>query len=124
VTYFPHKTLVYSAASRALPYDKSNTVHIVLINYILHQVAHAPFTKQRVSIIVDAHLLAEIDKLTDNRSAAFEEAPCVCGAQKIEEQLRQFYQNRSQADIQEEEEGAVCSRANGRNFGGRRSLTQ
>jgi len=25
-------------------------------------------------------------------------------AQKIEEQLRQFYQNRSQADIQEEEE--------------------
>jgi len=65
--------------------------------------------KQRVSIIVDAHLLAEIDKLTDNRSAAFEEALRLWRAQKIEEQLRQFYQNRSQADM-EEEEGAVCSR--------------
>jgi len=53
----------------------------VICSYCFNQlyssipVAHAPlFTKQRVSIIVDAHLLAEIDKLTDNRSAAFEEA--------------------------------------------------
>lgn len=62
--------------------------------------------KQRVSVTVDARLLAEIDKLTENRSAAFEEALRLWRAKKIEEQLRQFYQNRSQADIQEEEEWA------------------
>lgn len=62
--------------------------------------------KQRVSVTVDSQLLAEIDKLTENRSAAFEEALRLWRAKKIEEQLRQFYQNRSQADIQEEEEWA------------------
>lgn len=63
--------------------------------------------KQRVSITVDAQLLAEIDKLTENRSAAFEEALRLWRAKKIEEQLRQFYQNRSQADIEEEQEWAL-----------------
>lgn len=62
--------------------------------------------KQQVSVTVDSQLLAEIDKLTENRSAAFEEALRLWRAQKIEEQLRQFYQNRSQANIQEEEEWA------------------
>ncbi len=62
--------------------------------------------KQRVSITVDAQLLAEIDKLTENRSAAFEEALHLWRAKKIEEQLRQFYQNRSQANIEFEEEWA------------------
>jgi len=63
--------------------------------------------KQRVSITVDAQLLAEIDKLTENRSAAFEEALRLWRAKKIEEQLRQFYQTRSQADIEEEQEWAL-----------------
>ncbi len=62
--------------------------------------------KQRVSITVDSQLLVEIDKLTDNHSAAFEEALRLWRAKKIEEQLRQFYQNRSQADIEEEQEWA------------------
>lgn len=62
--------------------------------------------KQRVSVTVDSQLLAEIDKLTENRSAAFEEALRLWRAKKIEDQLRQFYQNRSQANIQEEEEWA------------------
>ena len=52
------------------------------------------------------HVLAEIDKLTDNPSAAFEEALRLWRAKKIEEQLKQFYQNRSQADIKEEQEWA------------------
>lgn len=62
--------------------------------------------KQRVSVTVDSKLLIEIDKLTENRSAAFEEALRLWRAKKIEEQLRQFYQNRSQADIKFEEEWA------------------
>ncbi len=41
--------------------------------------------KQRVLITVDAQVLAEIDKLTDNRSAAFEEALRLWRAKKIEE---------------------------------------
>lgn len=62
--------------------------------------------KQRVSITVDAQLLAEIDKLTENRSAAFEEALRLWRAKKIEAQLREFYQNRTQADIKEEQDWA------------------
>lgn len=65
--------------------------------------------KQRVSVTVDAQLLAEIDKLTENRSAAFEEALHLWRAKKIEEQLRQFYQNRSQGDIEFEEEWAAIT---------------
>jgi metal-responsive CopG/Arc/MetJ family transcriptional regulator len=62
--------------------------------------------KQRVSITVDAQLLAEIDKLTENRSAAFEEALRLWRAKKIESQLRQFYQNRTQVNIEEEQDWA------------------
>ena len=62
--------------------------------------------KQRVSITVDAQLLAEIDKLTENRSAAFEEALHLWRAKKIEAQLRQFYQNRTQVNIEEEQDWA------------------
>ena len=47
-----------------------------------------PLQKQRVSITVDSRLLAEIDKLTENRSAAFEEALRLWYAKKIEDQLR------------------------------------
>lgn len=58
--------------------------------------------KQRVSITVDAQLLDEIDKLTDNRSAAFEEGIRLWYAKQIEDQLRKFYESRSQADIDDE----------------------
>lgn len=58
--------------------------------------------KQRVSITVDAQLLDEIDKLTDNRSAAFEEGIRLWYAKQIEDQLRKFYEFRSQADIDDE----------------------
>ena len=54
--------------------------------------------KQRISITVDTQLLQEVDKLTKNRSAAVEAGLKLWRKQQIEEQLRSFYQNRSQAD--------------------------
>ena len=60
--------------------------------------------KQRISITVDAHLLEEVDQLTKNRSAAVEAGLRLWRKQQIEEQLRNFYQNRSQADIEFEKE--------------------
>lgn len=62
--------------------------------------------KQRISITVDAGLLQEIDQLTDNRSAAVEEGLRLWRRQQIEQQLRQFYQNRSQSNVEFEEEWA------------------
>ena len=56
--------------------------------------------KQRISITVDAQLLAEVDSLTKNRSAAVEEGLRLWQKQQIEEQLKNFYQNRSQADVE------------------------
>ena len=44
--------------------------------------------KQRISITVDADLLAEVDRLTKNRSAAVEEGLRFWRKQQIEEQLR------------------------------------
>ncbi len=60
--------------------------------------------KQRISITVDARLLEEIDQMTKNRSAAVEEGLRLWRKQQIEEQLRNFYQNRFQADIEFEQE--------------------
>jgi Arc/MetJ-type ribon-helix-helix transcriptional regulator len=62
--------------------------------------------KQRISITVDAHLLEEVDRMTKNRSAAVEEGLRLWRKQQIEEQLRNFYQNRSQVDIEFEKEWA------------------
>ena len=62
---------------------------------------HSP-QKQRVSITIDAKLLAEIDQLTDNRSAAFEEGVRLWYVKQIEDQLRKFYESHSQADIDDE----------------------
>ncbi|MBD0347098.1 MAG: hypothetical protein ICV63_20200 [Coleofasciculus sp. Co-bin14] len=64
--------------------------------------ANAP-NKRRVSVTIDADLLDAIDQLSDNRSAVIEEALRLWQAQQIQSQLRQFYQNRSQSDLQEEE---------------------
>ena len=60
--------------------------------------------KRRISVTVDARLLDKIDKLTDNRSAALEEGLHLWYTKQVEEKLRKFYQNRSQADIEFEEE--------------------
>ncbi|MBE9112473.1 ribbon-helix-helix protein, CopG family [Nodosilinea sp. LEGE 07298] len=59
--------------------------------------------KRRVSITLDAELLDAIDRLSDNRSAVIEEALRLWRNQKIDDQLRQFYQSRSQADLDQEE---------------------
>ena len=55
--------------------------------------------KQRISITVDTDLLAEIDQLTKNRSAAVEAGLRLWRKQQIEQQLRHFYQHRSETDI-------------------------
>ncbi len=60
--------------------------------------------KQRISITIDNQLLEEIDELTNNRSAAVEAGLKLWRKQKIEEQLRHFYQNRSVTDESLEKE--------------------
>jgi metal-responsive CopG/Arc/MetJ family transcriptional regulator len=60
--------------------------------------------KQRISITVDSQLLEEIDQMTKNRSAAVEEGLRLWRKHQIEEQLKNFYQRRSQADIELEKE--------------------
>ncbi|MDJ0597042.1 MAG: ribbon-helix-helix domain-containing protein [Pleurocapsa sp. MO_226.B13] len=67
--------------------------------------------KQRISITVDSQLLEEVDQMTKNRSAAVEEGLRLWRKQQIEDQLRNFYQNRSQADIESEKEWAQFSHA-------------
>lgn len=59
--------------------------------------------KRRVSVTLDAALLDEIDRFSNNRSAVIEEALRLWRIQKIDQQLRQFYQSRSQADLDQEE---------------------
>jgi len=60
--------------------------------------------KQRISITVDSQLIEEVDRMTKNRSAAVEEGLRLWRKQQIEKQLKNFYQNRSQADIEFETE--------------------
>ena len=67
--------------------------------------------KQRISITVDSQLLEEVDQMTKNRSAAVEEGLRLWRKQQIEEQLRNFYQNRSQKDIESEREWTQFSHA-------------
>ena len=65
--------------------------------------------KRRVSVTIDADLLEAIDQCSDNRSAVIEEALRLWRVQKIEDQLRRYYQNRSQADIETEEQWATLA---------------
>ena len=58
--------------------------------------------KQRIFVTIDTELLNVIDQLTDDRSAAFEEALRLWQARKIQDQLKKYYQQRSQAAIDEE----------------------
>lgn len=62
--------------------------------------------KQEVSVAIDARLLAEIDQMASDRSAVFEEALRLWRTQKVEEQLRRFYQSQGRSDIEFEEEWA------------------
>jgi hypothetical protein len=70
--------------------------------------------KRQISIAVDAQLLDEIDKLVgavpgdseSGRSRVFEEALQLWRTQKIAAQLTQFYQERSPADVEAEEDWA------------------
>jgi hypothetical protein len=72
--------------------------------------------KQRVTVTIDAKLLKAVDQLSENRSAAIEEALHLWHRQQIEAQLQRFYTNRNSPSLQEEEqwtqatqEGAIAS---------------
>lgn len=63
--------------------------------------------KRRVSVTIDADLLDAIDQFSDNRSAVIEEALRLWRIQKIDAQLRQYYQTQSQVDLDDEEQWAT-----------------
>ncbi|PSN19145.1 hypothetical protein C7271_08785 [filamentous cyanobacterium CCP5] len=58
--------------------------------------------KRRVSVTIDTALLDAIDQWSDNRFAVIEEALRLWQTQRMQAQLRQFYQNCPQSDIQDE----------------------
>ncbi len=60
--------------------------------------------KQRVTVTIDAKLLKAVDQLSENRSAAIEEALHLWHRQQIEAQLQRFYTNRNSPSLQEEEQ--------------------
>lgn len=63
--------------------------------------------KQKVTVTVDSKLLAEVDQLASNRSAAFEEALRLWRTQQLEKQMQAYYQSRSQAEVEFEETWAA-----------------
>jgi len=63
--------------------------------------------KREVSIALDAEFADKIDQLTDNWTEAIEQALRLWYAKQIEDKLRKFYLNRSQEDIDFEEEWAT-----------------
>ena len=63
-----------------------------------------PVTKQRILITVDAKLLQDIDRMTENRSAAVEAGLRLWHRQQIENQLRAFYQAQKPTDRQFDED--------------------
>ena len=60
--------------------------------------------KREVLVALDAEFADKIDQLTDNWTEALEQALRLWYAKQIEDQLRKFYQNRSQEDIEDEKE--------------------
>ena len=60
--------------------------------------------KREVLVALDAEFADKIDQLTDNWTEAIEQALRLWYAKQIEDKLRKFYQNRSQEDIEFEEE--------------------
>ena len=60
--------------------------------------------KREVLVVLDAEFADKIDQLTDDWTEAIEQALRFWYAKQIEDKLRKFYQNRSQEDIDFEEE--------------------
>ncbi|MEG4207275.1 hypothetical protein QUA20_25525 [Microcoleus sp. Pol7_A1] len=60
--------------------------------------------KREVLVSLDGELADKIDQLTDNWTEAIEQALRLWYAKQIEDKLRNFYQNRSQEDIEDEKE--------------------
>lgn len=65
--------------------------------------------KQRVTVTIDAKLLSAVDRLSQNRSAAIEEALHLWHRQQIEAQLQRFYTHRNSQSLQEEEQWAQAT---------------
>jgi hypothetical protein len=63
--------------------------------------------KREVLVALDAEFAEKIDQLTDDWTEAIEQALRLWYAKQIEDKLRKFYQNRSQQDIEFEEEWAT-----------------
>lgn len=60
--------------------------------------------KREVLVALDVEFAEKIDQLTDNWTEAIEQALRLWYAKQIEDKLRNFYQNRSQEDIEDEKE--------------------
>ncbi|MEG4069064.1 hypothetical protein QUA42_17345 [Microcoleus sp. Pol11C2] len=63
--------------------------------------------KREVLVALDTEFADKIDKLTDDCTETIEQALRLWYAKQIEDKLGKFYQNRSQEDIEFEEEGAT-----------------
>lgn len=60
--------------------------------------------KREVLVAIDAEFADKIEQFTDNWTEAIEQALRLWYAKQIEDKLRNFYQNRSQEDIEDEKE--------------------
>ncbi|MEG4408450.1 hypothetical protein [Microcoleus sp. MON2_D5] len=60
--------------------------------------------KREVLVALDAEFAEKIDQLTDDWTETIEQALRLWYAKQIEDKLREFYQNRSQEDIEDEKE--------------------
>ncbi|NJK76725.1 MAG: hypothetical protein HC849_09340 [Oscillatoriales cyanobacterium RU_3_3] len=60
--------------------------------------------KREVLVALDAEFADKIEQLTDNWTEAIEQALRLWYAKQIEDKLRTFYQNRTQEDIEDEQE--------------------
>ncbi|MGI0482246.1 hypothetical protein ACN4EE_15865 [Geminocystis sp. CENA526] len=60
-------------------------------------------TKQKITVTVDSNLIADIDNFSNNRSAVVEEALFLWRQQQLEAKLREFYLNRSQNVVADED---------------------
>ena len=67
--------------------------------------------KREVLVALDAEFAEKIDELTDNWTEAIEQALRLWYAKQIEDKLRKFYQNRSQEDIEFEEDWATFAQS-------------
>ena len=76
-----------------------------MINYMINYMSQLQ-GKQRVTVTIDAKLLRAVDQLSENRSAAIEEALYLWHRQQIETQLQRFYLNHNSSSLEDEEQWA------------------